>query len=885
MSSPAQKRWQVLSPLLDELLDLDAPGRQARLQALAGQDADLADELRALLAKDEALSDQGFLARPVADTLALDPQEAIVEGMTLGPYRLEKVLGQGGMGSVWTAVRADGRFDGRVAVKFLRSGLLSAGGAGRFAREGQILARLAHPHIARLLDAGVAEGQPYLVLEFVDGQPIDVYCREKALGIEARVRLFLDVLAAVGHAHARLILHRDLKPSNILVTPEGEVKLLDFGIAKLLDDAGEAATSTELTQLAGHAYTPQYAAPEQVQQTEVTTATDVYALGVLLYQLLGGGHPTAADTQMRLDLLKAVVEQVPRRLSEAAAQGSDAAIAREARALRGDLDTIVAKALKKLPAERYANAQAMAEDLQRWLVHEPISARPDSRMYVLGRFVRRHRWAVAAGSVAVLALVSLTAVSALQARRAEAAEQQAQARRQQAEDVLSFMLGEFADKLRPIGRLELLDSVGSKALSILAEGEAASPTERLQRAKALTVIGEVRLTRGDLVAALEPLLAARALLAGEPPEPTLIASWRKSQGAAAFWLGQAYSQKRDRESSRKAWEDYLAVCKQWLAALPDDMDAVVELSYAYTNLGSAALGVGHVDEAREAFSRSVELKRRALQVLDPSRRDGPTAELANTLSYLGKVHLWQGEISAALKVFREALAEIVPVRQKHPADGLWLFREAMLRSWLGETLLTQGQHEQAYEELHEAVTMMQTVTAQDPRNESWQIELLATQLVAQEAQVRRPVKASELQGLLARLEGLEQAAGAVRRLPDRARWARLYARLPSTRPEAGSHALLDTRERLRGALQLRENDQVLVRALASLDRAWLAVASNSAEARHAACDAVHKDLREMRRFLRVDYEFTLTWLEAQSCPGAEPDAETATTRGWLQRRH
>ena len=244
---------------------LDAEARARRLDEIAAQDPALADDLRPLLAQDDAPGHQGFLERPVAQALQIEAASPVLApGLALGPYRLEAELGQGGMGSVWTAVRADGRFDGRVAVKFLKSGLFAAGDAGRFAREGQILARLAHPHIARMLDAGVAEGQPYLVLEYVDGQPIDVYCRDRGLGIEARVRLFLDVLAAVGHAHARLILHRDLKPSNILVTAEGEVKLLDFGIAKLLDDAGQGTASTELTQLAGHAYTPQYAAPEQV---------------------------------------------------------------------------------------------------------------------------------------------------------------------------------------------------------------------------------------------------------------------------------------------------------------------------------------------------------------------------------------------------------------------------------------------------------------------------------------------------------------------------------------------------------------------------------------------------------------------------------------------
>ncbi|MBW8844421.1 MAG: protein kinase [Burkholderiales bacterium] len=900
MDALDKQRWLALSPLLDELLDLDLPARAERLTRLQADNPEAAEHLRRLLERADGLEQQGFLSEPVVaqwhDALASVPDDAApppdLSGQTLGPYLLERQLGQGGMGTVWLARRADGRFEGQVAVKFLMAGLLGRGDAGRFAREGEILARLSHPHIARLLDAGMHGQQPYLVLEYVDGQPIDAYCRKHGLDIEARVRLFLDVLAAVAHAHARLILHRDLKPSNILVTAEGEVKLLDFGIAKLLDDASQAsegAAATELTQRAGSAFTPQFAAPEQVQQADVTTATDVYALGVLLYLLLGGSHPTADDTQTQLDRLKAVVEHVPRRLSDAAARQPDGAVARQARQLRGDLDTIVAKALKKAPAERYANAQAMADDLQRWLAHEPISARPDSRLYVLGRFVRRHRLAVAAGSMAVLALVGLTAVSALQARRAEAAEQQAQARRQQAEDLLSYMLGDFADKLRPIGRLELLDSVGAKSLSFLAEDPHAGPAERLQRAKALTVIGEVRVSRGDLDAALEPLRAARALLDGDPPELALTAPWRKAQGGAAFWLGQALLLKRDMPSALAALEDYRVASQRWLDALPQDMEAVLELSYAYTNLGSTALDAGRLTDAQAAFTRSIGLKRRALLTLDPARRDAPTAELANSLSFLGKALLWQGQFEAASRTFHEALAEIGPVRQKHAADALWIYREAMLSYWAGETLLAQGRAVQAHETLSAAAGMLAQATAQDPANKAWQIDRFVVDLADQEARTLagRPGSGAELASLLGRLEQIEQAGGPAmqaRRLPERARWARLHAGLRGMRVELGGQALRDTRQRLRAALQARPGDERLSRSLALLDEAWMTNTRSPTQARREVCDAVLADMREMRAFLRTDHVVTAAWLAAQSCPGHEADAEVTQTRDWLSSR-
>ncbi len=312
MQTMDRSRWERVSPLLDELLDLDPEPRAERLAALRGQDTALGEELAGMLQRLDALEHDSFLQSPAK---LPDPGMA---GQTLGAYTIVRELGRGGMGSVWLAKRADGRYEGNVAVKFLSGGALLRGSAERFAREGSILARLAHPNIARLIDAGVsADGLRYLVLEYIDGETIDRYCERMALDVTARVRLFIDVLAAVAHAHNRLILHRDIKPGNILVTGAGEVKLLDFGIAKLVDDVTTPAAATELTQLAGRAYTPAYAAPEQVEDGDVTTATDVYALGVLLFGLLGGGHPTAVPGSTTLEQLRAVVEAEPRRLSEA----------------------------------------------------------------------------------------------------------------------------------------------------------------------------------------------------------------------------------------------------------------------------------------------------------------------------------------------------------------------------------------------------------------------------------------------------------------------------------------------------------------------------------------------------------------------------------------
>jgi len=402
----------------------------AWLNDLRANQPEAAADLQLLLAQLQTLEREGFLENEPVISL----KHTSLTGQTLGAYTVESAIGLGGMGSVWLASRSDGRFEGKVAIKLLSIALLGQDGEARFHREGRVLARLTHPNIARILDAGVTStAQPYLVLEYVEGSPIDRYCEEHALGIEARVRLFLDVLAAVGHAHANLIVHRDIKPSNIYVDRNGIVKLLDFGIAKLVEDDIQPEPATRLTQDGARALTPEYAAPEQVIGGPITVATDVYSLGVLFYVLLSGEHPTGEKGHSAPQFIRSLLDTEPVRLSDSASQPH------LKRTLRGDLENIVGKALKKAPLERYASVKHFADDLKRYLNDEPVLARADNTWYRVRKFVARNRLPVAMGSAALVAVIASAAVALFEARTAKAERDRALALSLRSEAVAGFL--------------------------------------------------------------------------------------------------------------------------------------------------------------------------------------------------------------------------------------------------------------------------------------------------------------------------------------------------------------------------------------------------------------------------------------------------------------
>jgi len=490
------RTWTALNRLLDEALE-QAPGDLERwLNDLPEEYAELEPRLRSLLSNAARMETGDFLR--TLPKLELAPGDLAVAGNMekagdiIGNYRLLRELGSGGMGVVWLAERTDGLINRPVALKLPHGAWKRAGLAERMAVERKILATLTHPNIAHLYDAGLtADGQPYLAIEYVEGARIDVYSR--TLDLKARLRLFAQVARAVAYAHGKLVVHRDLKPANILVNADGQVRLLDFGIAKLLDDG--TARETRLTAASGRALTPDYASPEQIVGEPLTVASDVYSLGVILYELLSGSRPYKLQRDSRGALEEAIVQGEPP-LPSSVAEPS------QRKALRGDLDTVVLKALKKHPSERYLTVYALLDDIQRYLSSRPVLAQPDSRWYRVHKFLRRNLLAVSAGAAILLVIIIGAGIATWQARVALAEQRRA-------DEVKEFIAGIFREASPynggNTGALTAIDLL-KQAEARLAPSFTDQPAVRVELA---TLIAESLAALGDNDAA-EPILERTA---------------------------------------------------------------------------------------------------------------------------------------------------------------------------------------------------------------------------------------------------------------------------------------------------------------------------------------------------------------------------------------
>jgi serine/threonine protein kinase len=675
--------WNTVSKLLDEALDLEPAARAVWFEQLSATQPALAPSVHKLLAAHASSETDDVLAK-----LPLLPQgtnhvTALSPGDRVGPYRLKRELGVGGMADVWLAERADGAFTRDVALKLPMISRLRRDLAQRFARERDILARLEHPNIARLYDAGVSEDSlPYLAMEYVDGQPITEYCDANKLGIEARLKLFGQVLDAVTFAHANLVIHRDLKPSNILVTGDGQVRLLDFGIAKLME--GESTRETHLTQLAGRALTPDYASPEQIKGEPLTIATDVYSLGVVLYEVLTEVRPYKLKRGSAAELEEAIaVVDAP--LASTAVQDR-----RLKRGLTGDLDAILNKALKKSPAERYPSVEALAADIERKLAGLPVLARPDSIWYRLSRFVLRHKLeagavvavlvAIPAGAVAqaavLIAIAGGAAVALWQARVARQQAQRAAVQADRAERVKRFVLSIFESADAETG-----GSASMSAAEVLQRARQRVDDEVKNdpqiAVELLTSIGRSLVGLNEDAAAL-PILADATRLAGDrlPPRDTHALEARVEYAQALFlngrvaearkWLAptiEALRQERQGECLVMALRLMATVCRSE-ARLDDSVTCAQEAvqlaeqrlgpqqlrprMYAYLSLAWALKSAGKPGMLEPA-RRGYELARQAFS-------DPQSGAIFDTREAYAVALVEEGDAATGLREMKEVVA-------------------------------------------------------------------------------------------------------------------------------------------------------------------------------------------------------------------------------------
>ncbi len=722
-------------------LALSGRERREYLDRACGDDRVLRENVESLLEAHASAED--FLSSSPADDVfaTVEPRP----GERIGPYVIVRKLGEGGCGLVFLAEQ-ERPLRRRVALKIIKPGMDSKQVIARFEAERQTLAQMEHPDIARVFDAGTTPtGHPYFVMEYVDGVPVTRFCDETALPLAARLELFERICLALQHAHQKGVVHRDVKPSNILVVlHDGRPvpKIIDFGIAKATQ-----ARLTDATQLTGFEQflgTPAYMSPEQAERRDldIDTRSDIYSLGVLLYELLTGQPPFDPKSLVRagVDEIRRIIREVdPPRPSTAlstlagdkrttVARRRAAAPERLTSVLRGDLDWIVMRCMEKDRARRYGTANELAEDIRRHLRSEPVTARPPSTAYRIRKFVRRHRVACAAAAAVALALVAGAAVSTWQAIRATRAEREArlaqtdaQRRQAEAEDMLTFMLGDFRTELQKIGRLKLLGAVGDKANAYFAnlDSRDQNDTTLLRHAKALTQIGEVRLDEGRFADALQAFQVAHTRAVSLCVRQPLNGEYLFTRGQVEYWLGFTHRRKGDLATATQWWIAYRDTTVRLAALDPNNSAWQIELGYGHHNLAVLEIDRGHYDAARTEFLAEMELFERA----SAARPGGPDAPLrqkiADLHSWLGLAAEGSGNYPEARIHYVEQVRLLELLVKDEPANVRWQPRLAL--AWFRQALLetVMGEHTEAMVHLQSAGKIYDALCTQDPENRAW----------------------------------------------------------------------------------------------------------------------------------------------------------------------
>lgn len=736
-------RWQRIKETLAAALETkEAPERAVFLSRVCADDTALRREVESLLAQSPELFDAradsgGFVQAPSSDS--------VNQGRRVGAYRLVRELGRGGMGSVWLAERDDNRFQQNVAIKLLKRGTDTDEVLRRFRAERQILARLEHPGIARLFDGGETDdGLPFFVMEYVaEGESLTAFARKRTLPIATRLELFRKVCAAIQFAHQNLVVHRDLKPGNILVTPDGEPKLLDFGIARLLDPGGNVDYDThEITAADSRRLTPAYASPEQVMGLTITTASDIYSLGAVLYELVTEQSPHEFGTARPspAQLLHAVVEQDPRRPS-LVAQNSDAR-----RQLRGDLDNIILRAMEREPNLRYATVNALSDDLQRHLTGRPVRARPHTLGYRAAKFFRRNRVAVIVGAMLAIALIGGVTVTIWEARRATR-------RFNEMRGLTNTVLFEIHDAIRDLpgstAARRLIVNRALQYLDRLARESKGEKTLQLELADAYLRVGDVQgkpytANLGDSTGALRSYTKAADIAA------PLAASESGTSSAARAVLSQAYESLGAVQSRLQKPEDAAQNHRRSLAireALLKDDPVHSEqwergIIANYLGLGGAIISANRLNPTADSQRTAIENSRRALPLCESLVARNPQSAADNALlikacagiaiglTDLGAIEHDNAAFEEALSLHRRAIDLIEAQFKNDPAS-------ASIRRTLADELIATGylyalsgqNLDEGIADCRRANEMIQNQASADPANAEAQQDLSTSYFV------------------------------------------------------------------------------------------------------------------------------------------------------------
>lgn len=750
--SPDQ--WNLVRNTFDKAVELPPGERDAFLSRVCGQNAELKAEVESLLVSLE--DSAGFIETPAStDTIehgapAVLPQTFARAGTTIGAYRIVQVLGEGGMGTVYQAVRVDDLYRKLVAVKVLKAGLNSEYAIRKFETERQILAHLDHPNIARLLDGGAtADGQLYFVMDFIGGIPIDEYCDKHLLGVRERLTLFLTVCSAVHYAHQNLIIHRDLKPQNILVTGDGTVRLLDFGIAKLLDPDHEETRDLLSTMVM---MTPQYASPEQLHGDAVTTATDIYSMGVLLYQLLTGHMPFPPKRGSVQAIFEGIRSSEPRKPSSVVRVEEEGTLPgnpkyvpltpplvserrgvkadRLARQLSGDLDNILLMALQYEPQRRYSSVEQFLGDIQRHLNEIPVRARPDTIRYRSVKFVRRHTAAVVGAAFFILALLGGIAATSWEARVARAERARAEQRFNEVRELANSVLFDLHDAIETLpgstAVRELLVKKARHYLDHLATDPSGDDDLNRERAAAYERIGDVlglpvKSNLGDTKGALASydtaLSIERSLLAAHPGDDKL-------QGALVRTLSRVCSV----EQSSGRFQDALKHCGEMLVlqegiseAARGDSKRQAELAAAYQTTAGAWFAVGD-------WAKSESYRARALAILQELHRADPANEnyesdIANAYLRMANVQEQQKRLQPARENAERAVMIFDRLSTRHPSQARRKLSTSFALQRLGSVLIDLGDMKSARDVFLRAVPIREQLVAIDPMDASARVNL------------------------------------------------------------------------------------------------------------------------------------------------------------------